>query len=249
MNLVGINVVLTGASSGIGREIFKLLIELECNVIAVSRNAEEMNIVSDRVYLKNFDLKHEQEIDKLFDYAKETLGEIDLFIADAGYGYYERILGAEYAHIEDIFRLNSIGLFYSALKMKQICKTRPYNFVALGSGLSFLSLPGYALYSSTKAAIRGFADAYRFELRDDQFFQVVYPISTETKFYENAKCPEPPKPMQSPQKVAKTIIRGIEQDKKEIYPSKSFRFMKNFTRFLFKIPINIEKKKFNRLFR
>lgn len=249
MNLVGVNVVLTGASSGIGRELFKLLIELDCNILAVSRDAEAMNVVSDRVYLKNFDLKHESEIDAMFEYAAETIGDIDLFIADAGYAYYERILGADYSHIEDIFKLNCIGLVYSALKMKSICKTRPYNFVAIGSGLSFFSLPGYALYSSTKASIKGFADAYRYELRDDQIFQVVYPVSTETSFYENAKAPEPPEPMQSPEKVAKIIIKGIEQDRKEIYPSKSFRFIKTFMRFVFKIPIRQEKKKFDRLFK
>lgn len=243
MNLVGINVVLTGASSGIGRELLDLLIKLECKIVATSRNIEELNIDNKNVFSKNFDLQNEKEIDDLFTYSLEKLGSIDLFIADAGYGYYEKIKKADWKHIEDIFSLNIVGLIYSALKMKDLCKDKPYNFVALGSGLSFMSLPGYSLYSSTKASIKGFADAYRFELEKEQIFQVAYPISTRTNFYLNANCPSPPKPMQDAKKVARVIVKGIKKDKREIYTSSGFHIIKNFMRILFKIPILIENKK------
>src|SRR5699024_8998349 len=152
----------------------------------------------------------------------KKLGTIDLYLSNAGFGYYEDIYPADYEHIEEIFRLNSIAMFYGAVKMKEISRNRPYNFVGTSSALGFFSLPGYDLYCSTKAAIKGFAEAYRYELEKEQYFQVLYPIATQTKFFIKAGTNSPPKPIQSTKHVAKTAIEGIRKNKKNIYPSKGF---------------------------
>jgi len=52
--------------------------------------------------------------------------------------------------------------------------------------MSFYAMPGYALYSGTKFALRGFADALRYELEAGQHLQLVYPIATLTEFFSVA---------------------------------------------------------------
>jgi short-subunit dehydrogenase len=90
--------------------------------------------------------------------------------------------------------------------------------------MSFLSVPGYALYASTKAAIRGFATAYRYELAPGQRLHLVYPIATRTAFFDSAGEGTPvPWPSQSAETVAHAIVKGLENDTDDIFPSKVFQ--------------------------
>ena len=247
MDINGANIVITGASDGIGRGILERLKDYDCNIVAVSRNIEDIfKNDSDNIFYKNFDLRNKEEIDRLFSHAVDKLGSIDIFISNAGFAYYEDIYPADYDHIEEIFRINVTGSFYAAVKMKEINKNRPYNFVSMSSALGHFSFPGYALYCSTKAALKGFADSYRFELGSNQHYQAVYPISTDTHFFIKAGMDSPPKPQQSVEHVSKCVINGIINNKKSIYPSKTFYIVNNFLPFLLKISIHIENRKFRK---
>jgi len=115
---------------------------------------------------------------------------------------------------------------YAALKMKEIYGQRPYRVVLTASAMSFLPVPGYALYASTKAALRAFATAYRYELSRGQQLHLVYPIATRTGFFDAAGPDTPvPWPAQSADTVARAIIKGLEKDADDIFPSKLFRFL------------------------
>lgn len=221
MQLAGKRVVITGASSGIGLEVLKILLDKGCTVVASARRIERVSFSSPQLHLKKCDVSKPEEIDELFAFSVEKMGGIDLFVANAGFAYFEKIDQANWAHIQEIFKTNVVGLIYCAEKMKELNGSKPYNFVGTASGMSLLSLPGYSLYSGTKAAIRGFADAYRFELDKGQHLQVVYPIATRTDFFNRAANNTPvPWPTQSASKVARSIVRGIEKDKKNVFPSK-----------------------------
>jgi uncharacterized protein len=247
MDLNGANIVITGASSGIGKELLKQLRAFDCNIVATARSMESLKDSGHpNVYYKNFDLKEKENIDALFDYALEKMGRIDLFIANAGFMYYEKIYPPDLRHIEEIFRLNVTGVIYSAVKMKEISGNQPYNFVALSSAFGFFTAPGYALYCSTKAALRGFGQGYKYELQENQHYQSVYPIAVKTDFFIKADLDSPPKPQQSKTHVAKTIIRGIQKNQGEIHPSKSFWFIKTFMPYLLNIAVLIEKRKFRK---
>lgn len=245
MNIDGANIVLTGASSGIGRELLEKLRHYDCNVVAVSRTIEEsIGKDDDRIFYKNFDLREKEAIDGLFEYALDKMGTIDIFIANAGFGYYEDIYPADYDHIEEIYRLNVIGVFYSAVKMKEISGDQPYNFICTSSALGHFSFPGYALYCSTKAALKGFSESYGFELGENQYYQTVYPISTKTNFFIKAGMDAPPKPQQSVAHVSRCIIKGILHNKRNIYPSKGFYIVNTFFPFLLNVSIYMENRKF-----
>lgn len=248
MELKGKKVVITGASSGIGLEMVKLLLEQGSMVVGAARNIEKLELKNENLDLKKCDVTKMEEIDELFSFALEKLGEVDIFIANAGFAYYEKIYGSDWEHISKIFDTNIISLIYCVEKMKEITGDKPFNFVATASGMSLLSLPGYSLYSSTKAAIRGFADAYRFELDREQHFQVVYPIATRTNFFKAAGDSPVPWPTQNANIVAKKILKGVIKDKKSIFPSRVF-YITNLLNRIFPFINTIYVIKLNREFR
>lgn len=244
MNLIGKNIVLTGGSSGIGFETLKILLDKGANVLAISRTMESTDIDHKNLVKKNIDVSKKNEVNNLFEIATDLFDSIDVFIANAGFGYYEKFINKDYAHIEQIFKTNVFSVLYMAEKMKELNKDKPYNFLITASGASFVSLPGYALYSSSKAALRGFADAYRFELNDNQQLQLIFPVAVKTNFFDVAGAETMPWPRQTPQKVANILVKGIESDKKIIYPSKLFLIGKTLFPFVFKIFQSLENEKF-----
>lgn len=223
MKLEGKRAVITGASSGIGLELLKILLKKDCTVVASARQIEKSDLSDPKLYLRNCNVSKKEDLDDLFAYSLEKMGSIDLFIANAGFAYFEKIDKPDWEHIEAIFETNVVGFIYCAEKIKELNGSKPYNFIVTASGMSLLSLPGYSLYSGTKAAIRGFADAYRFELEKGQHFQVVYPIATKTNFFSRAGNNTPVAwPTQTAETVAQSIVVGIQKNRKRIFPSKVF---------------------------
>ncbi len=249
MELRNRRVVVTGASSGIGLELVLRLLAAGCTVVAAARGVEKINTVDSRLFVKKCDVSKKEELDSLFTFAQQKMGDIDIFIANAGFAYYEKLETPDWVHITEIFATNVTALIYCAEKMKELRGEKAYGFICIASGMSFLSLPGYSLYSATKAAIRGFADAYRFELGDGQCFQVVYPVATRTNFFANAGSTAMPWPVQTTATVANAIIEGIKKGKKSIYPSKLYRlstFLNRFFPFVNLLYLRRENEKFRR---
>ncbi|MFO8110268.1 MAG: SDR family NAD(P)-dependent oxidoreductase [Thermoplasmata archaeon] len=245
MKIQNKNVVVTGGSSGIGLKLVETFLEEGCKVVAGSRTIESSDINHDRLFKKNCDVSKKEELDQLFKFAVEKLSGIDIFVANAGFAYYEKIEKPDWGHIQKIFDTNTISVIYSAGKMKELYPKKPYNFVCVASAIGLLSIPGFAIYSGTKAALSGFADAYRYELENQQKFQVVYPISTKTSFFKSSWDVSPPPPVQDVETVTKSILKGIRKDKNRIFPSKAFYIMNTFFPFLNKIYVNKENKKFH----
>lgn len=229
MNFNGKKAVITGASAGIGFEIMQQLLEKNCKVVAASRTISKTEIENPNLYKFDCDLSSSENLDKLFDYAVEKLGAIDIFIANAGFAFYEKIENADWKHIEKIFNCNVFSSIYSAEKMKELCKDKPYNMIITASAMAYISLPGYALYSSTKSALRGFADAYRYELEKGQHLQLIYPIATKTKFFKAAGDAPVAWPLQEPTYVAQEVIKAIGKNKDHIHPSLIFKVFKYFS--------------------
>lgn len=244
------NVAITGASSGIGLAIMKKLLENGCRVVACARHIEKIDVKSDNLFLFGCDVSSKEGVDKFIAFAVEKLGRIDLYVSNAGFAYYEKLETPDWEHAEKIINTNFISTVYAAEKMKALHGERPYNFVVTASAMGLLSLPGYSLYSGTKAAVRGFADAYRYELGKGQYFQVIYPVATKTEFFNRAGDNTPvPWPTQEASTVAKRVVKGIKKNKKRIFPSKAFLITDAISRvlpFVFKIYVNFNNKAFKK---
>jgi len=241
------NIILTGASSGIGAEICKLISE-DNTVFAVSRNISKI-VDHPNVIKFSCDISKGENVDVLFKEAFEQLGDIDVFMANAGFAYYEYFDKADWGHIESIFKTNVFSILYSLAKMKEIKEEAAFNFVITASAMSLNAMPGYALYSGTKFALKGFTDAFRFELSKNQCINMVYPIETLTSFFDVAGSEKLPWPRQKASTVAKIIVNGVSCNKKHIYPSKLYRLMSIFDIFLpiMRIYLRNEAKKLKQL--
>ncbi len=246
MELKNKRIVLTGASSGIGKRLLEALLEEGAIVFAVSRTIEtSLTLVHENLTVKNMDVSTYKGVDNLFEMAGAHLGTIDLFIANAGFTYYEILKSADKRHIDNILDTNTRSVIYSAVKMRELYHDQPFAFMATLSAVSYLSMPGYALYSASKAALRGFFDSFELEFtRSDQQLLRVYPVATKTPFFTRAKQTHKPWPVQSPEHVVRTMIKGLKKDKKHIYPSKLFKWSYKLFPFFYRLYIAKERRTF-----
>lgn len=223
MYLDGKAIILTGASSGIGKALLQRLAEYDVKIIAVSRNKNKIPVFNQKIIPYACDVSGKENVDHLFEFAVSLFGKIDIFIANAGFAYCEELTASDWRHIEDIYNTNVISPLYSFEKMKELNKGRECLVVITNSAVSKVALPGYSLYCSTKAAVDSFSNVYHYEQNDSCRLSLVYPIATKTEFFHRAGENAPvPWPLQTPDKVVNAVIRGIEKNKTAIYPSKSF---------------------------
>lgn len=222
------NIILTGAASGIGKELLVQLLEFEgVKILAVDLN--EVDIVTDKVIPYICDVSKQADIDSLFAFALAQFSTIDIFIANAGFAYYEEISTPDWQRIEKIFQVNVYAPIYSFQKMKALNIGREYFVMMTASAMAKVAIPGYALYGATKAALDRFEDAYRFENQDLGYLSLIYPIATKSNFFNRStdlsRNDVPiPFPAQTPEVVAKAMIKGIQHNKTHIFPSKLFQF-------------------------
>ncbi|PKL35174.1 MAG: short-chain dehydrogenase [Spirochaetae bacterium HGW-Spirochaetae-1] len=248
MNLENKKIVLTGASSGIGKAILAELKKHNVQVLVGDLEPKKVETVTGKIMAEKCDVSNPQNIDKLFASAQKKLGGIDIFIANAGFAYYEQIKKSDYDHIEKIYKVNFMAPVYITEKMKELNKGKEYMVVITASAMGKLALPGYALYSSTKAALDSFASAYRYEKDDLGIISLIYPIATKTEFFRVAAGDTTPVPFpaQTPGMVARAVIKGIQKNKKSIFPSKLFVSMMVINRYLpviFPVYLKIEQAK------
>jgi short-subunit dehydrogenase len=235
MQLDAKKIILTGAASGIGRALLTQLAQYECQIMAVDRQLDPLQAAIQAIALPKAqivpyvcDLSQVAQVDQLFEAAIAQMGQIDLFIANAGFAYYEVLDQPDWERMERLFQVNVYSPIYSAVKMRQLYGNQPYKVVITASTMGHLAIAGYALYAATKAALHRFAEGYRQELDDPRKLMLVYPIATRTGFFEQAsqaKRPYTPIPSQTPDYVAGHILQGILKDRQAVYTSHAFRLL------------------------
>ena len=220
------NIVVTGASSGIGKSIMDELAAQEGNrILAVCRHSENITGYGDNVIPFSCDLSTQEGVDALFVKAEELFDKIDLYFCNAGAPYYERFDYEDWDRIQRIFDLNTVGHIYTYSKYLHHLNGREGRLVYTISAMGEMALPGYALYAATKFAMKGFQQAIRDETPENLKISCVYPVSTRTNFFNVAaegRKLDPPFPVQTPEKVGKAVVKGIEKLKEHIYPCAVF---------------------------
>ena len=228
-------IVITGASSGIGKAMLEMLADPrnDNRIMAASRSIGKLTGFGENVTLFPCDLSTPEGVDALFEKATSLFDKIDILICNAGAPYYERYDYADWERIERIFRLNTFSPMYSYSKYLNHLNGREGHLVYTISAMGEMALPGYALYASTKFAMKGFQQAIRVESPKNLKITCVYPVSTKTNFFEVGGAGhkvEQPFPVQTAEAVAKAAIRGVERGKKQVYPCPVYlpsRFLMN----------------------
>ncbi|MBQ7741222.1 MAG: SDR family NAD(P)-dependent oxidoreductase [Eubacterium sp.] len=222
------NIVLTGASSGIGLEVLKLLVKGDKNkILAVSRTSEEkLKDFAENVIPFNADTGSAEGVDSIFEKANEVFGgeKIDIFYANAGFPYYEEFNYVDWDRIKRIFDVNTLSPIYTYAKYVEHLDGRDGVLAYTISAIGKMAMPGYALYSASKFGLQGFQEGVRLEKPKNLQFTCLYPIATDTNFFKvaNENEFEKPFPVQKPDVVARKMVEGIERGKKFVSPSALF---------------------------
>lgn len=222
-------IVLTGASSGIGLEVLKLLVKGTGNrILAVARHVDNLEGFADNVIPFPCDISTQEGVDRIFAQAEELFGKIDLFYANAGFPYYEEFNYTDWDRVDAMFRTNTVSPIYTYAKYIQHLDGRPGILAYTISAIGELAMPGYAIYSSSKFALNGFQQAIRLEKPDNLQITCLYPVATDTNFFKVANPVEfeKPFPLQQPDHVARKMVEGIEKGRARVSPSGLFGLSK-----------------------
>ena len=216
------NIVVTGASSGIGKSIIDELVQQEGNrILAACRRADKVTGYGENVIPFSCDLSTQEGVDALFVKAEELFDKVDIYFCNAGAPYYERFDYEDWARVENIFKVNTIAHIYTYSKYLHHLNGREGRLVYTISAMGEMAIPGYALYAATKFAMKGFQQAIRDEAPKNLQITCVYPVSTKTNFFHvgtGGRDLKPPFPVQAPEDVAKAVVKGVHNLKKHIYP-------------------------------
>ncbi|MGI5849249.1 MAG: SDR family NAD(P)-dependent oxidoreductase [Christensenellales bacterium] len=225
MKLRGKRVVITGASSGIGRELLKRLCRAGATVMGVARDTQPITNEFPDVYAIDCDVSNPEAVDVMLKEVERVFGEIDVFVANAGFAYYGPIGNADWERTAQIFKVNVISPIYTLQKLTEAKRTRRLNFMVTSSALGKMVLPGFALYSATKFALDGFIRAYRLECPKNVRVIPVYPVANNTPFFRKAGGREAPIPLlarQSAKVTAFCMEMGLRLGMRSVYTSAVF---------------------------
>jgi short-subunit dehydrogenase len=234
MNLAGKNVLLTGAASGIGAALLRLLCTEAAHITCVDIDSAALQatiaaLPPHTAVITPFvgDLALPVTVEDMISAALAQMGSIDIVIANAGFAYYERVDYQDWQRIEQIFRVNVFSPIYTLQVMQQRFPSGGYMAVLVASAMSYIAVPGYSLYAATKAAVDRFAEGYRFDMPPNTQLMVVYPVATRSGFFQRAGSQVPViPPTQTPDQVARVIVQGIRRNAKRVYPHPVFRLFR-----------------------
>ncbi|MES0812452.1 SDR family oxidoreductase [Roseibium sp. SCPC15] len=160
-------ILITGASTGIGRTTAELFLNNGWNVVATMRSPENAGDLADHAnaLVTRLDVTDETSIASAVDQAWSRFGRIDVLLNNAGYGAYGPLEATPMDKIRRQFDTNVIGLLAVTKAVLPIFRTQKsgtiVNISSIGGQMTF---PLGTLYHGTKFAVEGLSEALHFEL-------------------------------------------------------------------------------------
>ena len=182
-------ILITGASSGIGKEAAKMLIEQGHIVYAAARRIDQMqHLQTLGGFPIQMDITNEGDIQHVVDVIIEKEGKIDVLWNNAGYGLFGTIEDIPLSEARKQFEVNLFGLASLTQKVTPYMRqAKTGTIINTSSMAGKMYTPLGAWYHATKHAVEGFSDCLRLELRPFNIDVVVLePGIIETEFGEVA---------------------------------------------------------------
>jgi short-subunit dehydrogenase len=165
MKLEGARVVVTGASTGIGRAVALLLARDGAQVVAAARDEARLRALAEEqpgIQAVRADITLEADRATLIDAA----GDVDVLVNNAGIGWKGLVEEMPLDDVRALLELNVVALIDLTQKvLPRMLERRHGHIVNVGSVAGFVGVPGETVYCTTKFAVQGFTDGLRRELR------------------------------------------------------------------------------------
>ena len=188
-------VIVTGASSGMGKGITeKLIKEHGCTVLGVARSQQKMEALvaelgeyADKFSYQLFDVSDRANWDNYLNYLNENNIKPDILINNAG--ILPKFDKFQHYSIEDIEKAMNIN-FYSAVYsmhalLPLLLESPSPAIINIDSSAALMSLAGTSVYSASKAALKSLTESMREELRGKCYVGIVFPVFTKTDIFRN----------------------------------------------------------------
>ena len=225
-------VVVTGASSGIGRATARMFAARGASVVIGARNAEGLNDLAQeikrmggQVVAVTVDVSEREQVNKLARVAVEHFGRIDTWVNNAGvslYATFDKLTDAEIRRVLDV---NFMGTVYGMQAAIPIMRNHGGGTIINVSSIAGKrAIPLQSVYSASKYAIVGLGEAVRAELANEEVeinICTICPPSINTPFFDHARtkegrAPKPLPPVYEPDRVAEAIILCAENPQREV---------------------------------
>ena len=246
--------LVTGASSGIGRDIAKELAKRNIDLILVSRDLDKLKQVKDQIKNVNVeiiskDLSSEQNCIDLYEQVKEQ--KIDILINNAGFGAFGEFSEIPLEKELDMLKTNIIAMhILTKLFLQKMKKENSGYILNVASIAGYMPGPLMSAYYSSKAYVVRLTQSIREELRREKStvkVGVLCPGPVDTNFNNVAGVKFKMKPLSS-EYVARYTVDRILKKKFYIIPGmqiKAVRFLAKITpdTILARIAYNIQIRK------
>ena len=184
-------VLITGASSGIGKETARLFQVKNWKVAATMRSpgrAEDLQRIAD-IETFRLDVADVESVKSAIAAALEKFGRIDAVVNNAGYGLLGPFEAASPEQVERQFQTNVFGVFNVCREIipyfRKEKRGTVVNITSLGGRVA---LPFSSLYSATKFAIEGFTESLQYELQPFNIrVKLIEPGPIRTDFYDRSQ--------------------------------------------------------------
>lgn len=242
MQLTAKTIVVTGAGSGIGRELTLQLLGRGANVAGVDINPTALSqtqqlagVGEDRLKTFVLDITDKASVDRLPDQIVSQFGQVDGIINNAGIiQHFKPVNEVSIEEINRVFGVNFYGTLYLTKAFLPLFLQRSEAHIANISSMGgFLPVPGQTLYGAAKAAVKLFTEGLYAELVDTNVgVTVVFPGAIATNITENSVLGKPKassgnsglKPLAA-EKAAQIILDGIERNKYRVVVGNDAKFL------------------------
>ncbi len=224
-------VVITGASSGIGRATAHAFAKRGASVVLAARRvpmleeaARECEALGGTALVVQTDVTREDQVEELGRRALERFGRIDVWFNNAGLAVFGRIESVPSDVWRRVIETNLFGYYHGAkVAMRQFRAQGRGTLVQNASIVGRTAKPDGSAYATSKFAVRGFSEALRQEVLDQPGIQIctVLPSVVDTPFFQHAanfsgRSVRAAPPVYTAEEVAETVVGLVAQPRAEV---------------------------------
>ena len=180
-------ILVTGASSGIGRAVARNLLHQGHHVIGVSRDIRKFSNTVENFAPLQLDLAQLADLPSQLSGITDRFPELDAAVFCAGIGRFGALEQFSYRQIEMLMSVNFTGHAFLARALIPHLKSKPKSdLIFIGSEASLKGARNGAIYCASKFALRGFTQALREECSKSRMrVSLINPGMVKTEFFQN----------------------------------------------------------------